>query len=180
LLTALAATGFIGGLGYMVMFREKAPVVVAAPPMKTPAPPPVAAEVAKAVEPATAQPREAAPTKEPEAPKPPPAEEARPAEAPKPVEAPKEPKATKPEHAAASAPATAEPGWIAVDARPFGNLIVPGHEPIEVVGMKTIPLKPGTYKVVLEHPKLRKDYTVKIESKKGFTLPPFRPVGAVP
>jgi hypothetical protein len=157
------------------MFREKAPLVVAAPPVRAEAPPPAAVEVAKVVEPAPTLPP--AP-KEAEAPPPaetPPAEEPKAAEAPKPADRAKEVKAPKAEHAAAPAPAPAEPGWIAVDARPFGNLIIPGREAIEVVGIKTIPLKPGTYKVVLEHPKLRQEYTVKIESKKGFTLPPFRP-----
>jgi serine/threonine-protein kinase len=141
--TALASVGFIGGLGYMVMFRGgEAPAVqvVAAVPVpksepKVEAPP--------------------APTPAPErvvekAPEPEPAHEV-PAAAPVPVEKP------------------VENGWLDVDATPYATVTINGRKQ-EAQGKKRIALAPGTYQVLLEHPKRRMTKTVKIESKKPSSI----------
>ncbi len=160
-LVSLVAAGFIGGLGYMWMFKERdqAPVpIVTAPPPPLPAPAPLAEpkpEPPKVATPTpTPAPTDAAPT--PDA-KPP---EAKPPEQPKPPEPPK--------------PAPVVNGYLVVDAVPFATLIV-DNRAHEVVGTKKLALKPGSYVVKLEHPKRLKSQLVNISANKTVTLK-FRPL----
>jgi serine/threonine-protein kinase len=139
--TALASVGFIGGLGYMIMFRggEVAPSVqvVAAVPVPKPEP---KVEALPAATPAPEKVVEKAPEPEP-AP-------AAPAAVEKPV---------------------AENGWLDVDATPYATVTVNGRKQ-EAQGKKRIALPPGTYQVLLEHPKRRMTKTVKVESKKASSI----------
>ncbi len=126
---SLASLGFVGSLGYLMLFNtpktDSTPIVVAPPP---PAPAlVVAAEPPKEAEP----PRAAAPDAAPALPETP---STAPTEAKKPV--------------------PAVMGTLQIDARPFASVTLNGNPwQDEVVGIRTFSLKPGTYTLMFSHPK---------------------------
>jgi hypothetical protein len=155
-LVSLVATGFIGGLGYMWMFKQKEePLVVAPPTVATklatvaaapPADPAAAAEVEEAPEPAA---KELAPR----------------------APAPAAPPVTERPATEKARPLT---GTLQVDAVPFAMLSIDGRDgQTEVVGVRKISLKPGRYTIHLEHPKRTLTTQVTITATR-VTSVPFR------
>ncbi|MBL8951131.1 MAG: protein kinase [Myxococcaceae bacterium] len=148
LVAGLAALGFAGSTGYLMLHHEPDPT-----PLVVNLPPPPSEKPVEPVKP----PAEAAPVE-------------------KPVEKPPEPVAeVKPEPKPEPKPQPAvTTGTLEVDVQPFATLKVNGRPYAdEVIGIRRFPMKPGQYTLEFRHPKRVVTTRVNITSGK-VTQAPFR------
>ena len=146
---AVAAIGLVGLLGYIVTRPNEAPPMEIVEVEK-----PDAGEVAEKTDPAKKD--DSVVTTPVEAP------DAGPT-----IVAVQTPPEKQPEDPPPTTPKKTEPpvrkfGSIAITARPFAMVTVPGKQPVEVTGMKSIQAPVGTYEISISHPrkKLKQKVTV--------------------